>query len=152
MKKVRIEPKQGQTCKVRLFESPEAAYVWMNAKEEERVDIGNDVVADADLCECIEIEWMGCEYVYDPDLKNGHERFEFLHLVKITPTGPTADLKDALVSLYEGWSMRQYVQFCASETAESKVLPIDDIAVKSKVNIGKLFEKLHESSTDEPER
>lgn len=144
MKKIRIEPKHSKNCSIKLFESPEAAYVWMNAKEDEKCEFGGDISLDGSKGEFVEIEWMGCEFVYDAELAGGHERFDAVHIAKVTPsTNPTQDLKDALISLYEGWTTRQHVQFHDGE-GDDRVTTSLNGDVGSKVNIGNLFQKLHD--------
>lgn len=106
MKKFKLSVKKGSPQKnIWLFSDPESLVIWL-------VDFKANLNELPDLCQdttCVtirpedrvEIEWMGCEYIYD---HIEPIRLNLVRLVKASPPqSPKTSKKGLFVTGYSGW-------------------------------------------------
>lgn len=109
--------------------------------------------------ETLEIEWMGCEWVFgDAELETGFpikkhpddKKIEKIRVCKITPVKKT-EYKSSYLELYVGWIHSGDIPWRRDDTRNDvRIIPIKG-KIKSKVNFDELFSKFI-VDTDEVEK
>jgi len=152
MKKVRLSPKRGKTWSFKLFDSAEAAY-YLKSDDREISDYHQriNIVSGSFM----EVEWMGCEYLYDsvdveePAWNEHHELFAKVRIAKLTKSKKVKE-RD-YIELAVGWVRGSDIPWSQNAHDDVKIIKINDDK-KSKLDFSILFKELwkdEDNSEDE---
>lgn len=140
MKKVRITVKRGSKGKAfNIFNSPESLYVWLNDPDlQEDFDLdptlGNTVYLKQG--EIMEVEWCGCEYVYEDGelvLKT-----DYVRIGKLI-SSPTIFARGRnVVGIQDGWIAEGTVFFKTHSDDETRTTKLSSKS-KHKFDLDELF-------------
>jgi len=121
MKKVRITTKDVNGKNFRIFNSPESLYVWLNdpdLQEDPDMDpsIGN--IVHLKRGETMEVEWCGCEFVYE-----GEEllfRTDYIRIGKLISTPTFFSGGKSVVGIQDGWITEDSINFKSTTIGSTK--------------------------------
>jgi len=120
MKKIRIELKQGALAKsLIIFDSAESLYFWLDNDKSKEPE--GSLFVDITRDEFIEIEWMGCEFVYEKD--NSVKRLDSVRMAKCMPTKNSGTPK---IFTYNGWISSDSISFKDHEDNSSYTTILHD--------------------------
>lgn len=106
MKVVRITPRSPRRAKVvHLFDNAEALYVFLTEKTDP-TEMDECIALTLTGDEFMEIEWLGCEFVYAED--GTHTRLDSVRLGKALPTENSSG---SVVETYVGWVSDDEIMF-----------------------------------------
>lgn len=160
MKKFKLNVKRGSEPKnVWLFTDPESLVIWLmdfNASMSELEELTQDttrvLIRPEDK---VEVEWMGCEYVYSYDEPI---RLDLVRLVKASPPlVPKSSKKGLFVSGYSGWIVSELLTLRhnhrrddvivrrITESQSEVLMPADDHMVHAEMleGISKIMKSLN---------
>ena len=154
MKKVRITTTDSKGKNFKIFNSPEAIYVWMNdpdLQDDDYMDptVGN--VVHLKKGEVMEVEWCGCEFIYEKE--SLLFRADYIRLGKqiSEPTIFTEGKK--IVGIQDGWVTSDIINF---KSGTDKLMKTTKLTPRSKhkFDLEELFsarEAYEEMEDEEPE-
>lgn len=144
MKKVRLSLKRGvKSWSFKLFDSAEAAYYLKNDERDK-----SDYHQKLSLIpgSFMEVEWMGCEYLYDSENPEEglphneyHESFSKVRIAKLTKAKKIKG-RD-YVELAVGWVRENEIPWSQDTHDNVKIIKINDNK-KSKLDFSILFKEL----------
>lgn len=139
MKKIRITVNKGSKGKkFPVFNSPESLYVWLYDEEiraSNKLDPSLGTMIHLRPGEVMEVEWMGCEYIYEEDgLK---ARADLVRLAKTMQVKTISTKK--LVGIYGGWTTDSIVRFKSEKSEDVRVTRLTTKS-KHRFNIDELFD------------
>lgn len=160
MKKFKLSVKKGAPVKnIWLFSDPESLLIWLldfNANKQELIGLKEETtripVRPEDK---MEIEWMGCEYVYE---HGDPIRIDLVRIVKASPPMDGKSGKKGLfVSGYSGWVVTDLLQLRhnakfdditvkrINEDESQILMPVNDHMVHSQVaeSVSKIMKSLN---------
>lgn len=149
MKKVRITVNKGSKGKsFNIFNSPESLYVWLNDDElqEDELDpsLGNTIHLKKG--EVMEVEWCGCEYIYEHDRLLF--RADYIRIGKLISTPSFFSRGKNVVGIQDGWIIDDIISFKSQSDDLTKTTKLTSRS-KHKFNLDELF--LARKSYDEAE-
>ena len=122
MKKIKVTVNEGSPGRtLPLFDSPEAAYVWLTEAGENPEVL--DDIPDVDQValmpgEFIEAEWRGLEYMYD-----GPNTTKF-NLIRFGKAHQPENASGLMVSIHYGWVVDCILPFYAFKDSDITVVPL----------------------------
>lgn len=149
MKKVRITVTRGSQGKYfNIFNSPESLYVWLNDPElqERKLDssLGNTIHLKKG--EVMEVEWCGCEYIYEQDKLLF--RADYIRIGKLISTPGFFSKGKNVVGIQDGWIVDDIIAFKSGTDDATRTTKLTTRS-KHKFNLDELF--LARKSYDEIE-
>lgn len=154
MKKVRISLKRGtKSWSFRIFDSAEAAYYLKNDAREKS---DNHQMLYLMPGSFMEVEWMGCEYLYESDEYVGaaavrrHDTFSKVRVAKLTKSRDKSE-RD-VIELAVGWVGDGAIPWSEDQRNDLRIIRINEEG-KSKLDFSILFKKIWEDEEpiDDPE-
>lgn len=149
MKKVRLSPKRGKTWSFKLFDSAEAAY-YLKSDNREISDYHQRInIATGSF---MEVEWMGCEYLYDSDdveelaWDEHHELFAKVRIAKLTKSKKVKE-RD-YIELAIGWVRGSDIPWSQNTHDDVKIIKINNDK-KSKLDFSVLFKELWKDDSED---
>ena len=143
MKKVRLSPKRGKTWSFKLFDSAEAAY-YLKSDDREISDYHQRI--NITPGSFVEVEWMGCEYLYDSvdaeeelTWDEHHELFDKVRIAKLIKSKKVKE-RD-YIELAFGWVRGSDIPWSQNTHDNVKIIKINDDK-KSKLDFSILFKEL----------
>jgi hypothetical protein len=139
MKKVRITVNKGSKGKsFNIFNSPESLYVWLNdpeLQEDKKLDpsLGNTIYLKKG--EVMEVEWCGCEYVYEKE--KVLFRADYIRIGKMINMPSFLDGKN-IVGIQDGWVVDDIISFRTSADEAVKTTKLTTRS-RHKFNLDELF-------------
>ena len=110
MKKMRITVNKGSSGKkFKIFNSPESLYVWLNDPDlqaEKKMDPSLGTEVHLKKGETMEVEWRGCEFIYEASFE---ARIDYIRLGKVVKVTPY--LRKDLVGIQDGWIVEAIMAF-----------------------------------------
>jgi hypothetical protein len=122
MKKVRITTNKGVSEKeFKIFNSPESLYVWLNDPElqsENGIDssLGNSVRLLKG--EVMEVEWCGCEYIYEQETLLF--RADYVRIGKQIKSPSFFTGGKSVVGIQDGWVLADTISFTSKSDTKTK--------------------------------
>lgn len=160
MKKFKLNVKKGASVKnIWLFSDPESLLIWLldlEANKQELFDLKVETTRiPVKPDDKVEIEWMGCEYVYE---HGDPIRIDLVRMVKASPPADCKSGKKGLfISGYSGWvvnellNLRHNAKFDditvkrINEDESQVLMPANDHMVHSQVaeSVSKIMKSLN---------
>jgi hypothetical protein len=139
MKKVRITTTNSKGKSFKIFSSPEAIYVWMNDPDMQDDDYMDPTVGNLvhlKKGEVMEVEWCGCEFVYENN--SLLFRADYIRLGKLIsePTIFTEGKK--IVGIQDGWITSDIIDFKSGTNELTKTTKLTSRS-KHKFDLDELF-------------
>lgn len=151
MKKVRITINKGHTDKeFKIFNSPESLYVWLNDTElqEENLDSSIGNIVNLKKGEIMEVEWRGCEYIYENDKLLF--RADYIRIGKLI-NSPSMFLKGKdVVGIQDGWILSDTISFKSYSDEKTKTTKLTPRS-KHRFDLDELFAARDEYDSEEEE-
>lgn len=141
MKKIKITINKGSPGKkFPVFNSPESLYVWMyddTQQDSEKLDPSLGTMIHLRPGEVMEVEWMGCEYIYEEGFQSRVDRIRLAKTMQIKNLKST--MAKQLVGVYDGWVLESVLGFKSGSTEDAKITRLTARS-KHKFDIAELFE------------
>lgn len=145
MKKIRIIPADAEGTKMfMLFPSAEALYEWMKEPDIDPkviidvMGIEEIVLAPADF---VEMEWLGCEYVYEGS------KWNKLDYVRFAKAYTPKDATGLMVTIHHGWLNEGTFSF--NDYSDENFIVSKVSSNEQKLDLGALF---HDEDADAEEK
>jgi len=148
MKKVRMTvDKDSSGKKIPVFSSPESLYVWLHDPElqdSQKIDPTFGSMIMLRPGEVMEVEWMGCEYVYE------EQRTIRIDQIRLAKTIKIKSLKSSgVIGVHSGWTSEEIISFKSGTDGEIKRSKLTKKS-KHKFNIQELFSVKGLESKEQP--
>lgn len=140
MKKVRITVSKGSKGKdFRIFNSPESLYVWLNDPDLQTDDdldpsLGN--IVSLKRGEVMEVEWCGCEFMYENDVLLF--RADYIRIGKLISEPTFFSGGKSVVGIQDGWVTSDMISFKSSVNDSTKTTKLTTKS-KHKFDLDELF-------------
>lgn len=139
MKKIRITVNRGLSGKkFPVFNSTESLYVWLNdpeIKSTPDLDPSLGTVVHLRNGETMEVEWRGCEFIYeDNKLLFRADLIRLCKEIKIN-----APILKPLIGIHEGWVVSEVLSFEPKGNKGVRTTKLSDRS-RHKFNIDEIFE------------
>lgn len=159
MKKFKLNVKKGVSSKdIWLFSDPESLIIWLidfKANFSELADLKPEATRVSVKPEDkLEIEWMGCEYIYSQEEPI---RLDLIKVVRASPPTAKSSKKGLILTGYSGWIVDELLilrhnlkneEFAIKRISEDEseiLMPPNDRMVHSQVidNVSKIMKSLN---------
>ena len=143
MKKIRIElglDSIGKT--LTFFDSAESLYLWTQMGRPTEPEGSFDI--NLNPGDYIEIEWYGCEYVYD-----GPNSWQRLNCLRMAKAMRTKNASGVLVTVHYGWASDDTLPFASSQDDVSRTILVNS-QEESMLDLPLLFKDEGSEDSEEP--
>ena len=137
MKKVRITVNKGSAGKkIPVFNSPESLYVWLHDPDlrySQRLDPSLGSMIMLRPGETMEVEWLGCEFIYEVDQVLRVDQIRLAKTMKVKSMSMSN-----VIGVHSGWIVEEIISFKSGRNEEIKRTRLTNKS-KQKFNINELF-------------